>query len=790
MMQVGSNPALARELLGADVTEDNFIERMTAIKERKKRALADLRYRALKGKPLKQSEVKQMMRNLVKNHMVHLEKDRLLSASVHPISTQPVIMSTPSKNIGRLKRLLKAFSSLLYPGSVLPLLLSVGGVFDVLILCTHFKQQWILWFHTVRWCFNILQILLIAFPTQLSLTDHGPLDVSGKYISGASVVVVDKIPDDEIVDPRVKVETIPDSAASPPRRIEGKSLFLLKELLPHVYREDLLLLRRRMNRYFRLNPDVDVGLDLWRDVNLLCQSLHSDDVEDFWSTQMTGWLTVYTLIIRDIVVAGGNVIQKISKLCLHCTTNGFQLTMAHSQARVWLTIANGFGVVKYKSVDGFTRVHQKPGVSVDCVDAAKYFASVVTQSLMFISVIDFSCSPGDSSSSIPAVNVLLTVQVVISADYVSFDPVDCHDYPSRGYHIISCYLFVRAVCEGAIYRIEVCTEVCAGVIYPNKVVLEPGYDKQRQKTYRLMDSGASFHATYCKEEIKRFKLHSRKVCLADDKMLDIAGIGDVSSKLLLLDERKLKFGLRVSTVERWFREAEESFFHIVSEDKETAQKMVLETPLQFGVAERLSSVHSEQGGRRGKGTSLAHLKLNELANTEESGGGVVSRTLQEPLSENVDSYKDGSSFKNPLRARWELRYDMEHPARREALRLHRYEDPPESQALEEPDVVLSQYYHAYTRNASQISMVFKVKEKSEMAGKIKDRCSEKQVLGYVLIVGVTTTVEWESRLQKSITMILIFVEDSWNEELCRDVHQVGDEEKLKLCASSIGLQVN
>ncbi|GKB95418.1 hypothetical protein Tco_0981555 [Tanacetum coccineum] len=67
MMQVGSNPALARELLGADVTEENFIERMTAVKERKKRALADLRYRALKGKPLKKSEVTQLMRNLVKN---------------------------------------------------------------------------------------------------------------------------------------------------------------------------------------------------------------------------------------------------------------------------------------------------------------------------------------------------------------------------------------------------------------------------------------------------------------------------------------------------------------------------------------------------------------------------------------------------------------------------------------------------------------------------------------------------------------------------------------------------
>ncbi|GKD23808.1 hypothetical protein Tco_1225511 [Tanacetum coccineum] len=35
---------------------------------------------------------------------------------------------------------------------------------------------------------------------------------------------------------------------------------------------------------------------------------------------------------------------------------------------------------------------------------------------------------------------------------------------------------------GAIYRTEVCTEVCVGAIYLNKVVSEPGYDKQWQKT--------------------------------------------------------------------------------------------------------------------------------------------------------------------------------------------------------------------------------------------------------------------------------------------------------------------
>ncbi|GJR99673.1 hypothetical protein Tco_0316182 [Tanacetum coccineum] len=42
---------------------------------------------------------------------------------------------------------------------------------------------------------------------------------------------------------------------------------------------------------------------------------------------------------------------------------------------------------------------------------------------------------------------------------------------------------------------------------------------------RIIDSGASFHASYCKEEIERFKLCSDKVRLADDKTLDIASLG-------------------------------------------------------------------------------------------------------------------------------------------------------------------------------------------------------------------------------------------------------------------------
>nr|GEV07897.1 Ras-related protein RAB11D-like [Tanacetum cinerariifolium] len=109
--------------------------------------------------------------------------------------------------------------------------------------------------------------------------------------------------------------------------------------------------------------------------------------------------------------------------------------------------------------------------------------------------------------------------------------------------------------DSELYTVQRC--VC-----PNKVVSEPVYDKQWQKMClklvasrdkevnmtardsddaliccvknmvedRIMDYGASFRATYCKEELERFKLHSDKVRLADDKYLDIASVGNIVLK--------------------------------------------------------------------------------------------------------------------------------------------------------------------------------------------------------------------------------------------------------------------
>ncbi|GKA11203.1 putative ribonuclease H-like domain-containing protein, partial [Tanacetum coccineum] len=373
------------------------------IKERKKRALADLRYRALKGKPLKQSEVTQMMRNLVKNQWCaahngtitmkavkamskqqlieeyenicrRLEKDRLLSAQYNLFRPKPAITEPPSKR-QRVERASSqpsnvpaattqpaddhdsAGGSSFHPaGSAPPLSgsaapTSAGGVFGVSDSTVPTSAAMdSAGSHRESGVSPFADSADSSSPSPVS-TDHIPIDVLFESTSGAlneffldsdedeqiglSRIAADPDSDDEVLAEILfrGLKPIPDSAASllVSRKHRGenrrqKSFFYLKELLPHVYREDLLLLRRRMNRYFRLNPDVDVGLDLWRDVNLLCQSLHSDDVEDFWRTQ-DDWvvypiratllermlrhrLTVPPSYCRDIVVAG-SVIQTI-----------------------------------------------------------------------------------------------------------------------------------------------------------------------------------------------------------------------------------------------------------------------------------------------------------------------------------------------------------------------------------------------------------------------------------------------------------------------------------------------
>ncbi|GKB17090.1 retrovirus-related pol polyprotein from transposon TNT 1-94, partial [Tanacetum coccineum] len=384
---------------------------------------------------------------------------------------------------------------------------------------------------------------------------------------------------------------------------------------------------------------------------------------------------------------------------------------------------------------------------------------------------------------------------------------------------------------------------------------------------RIMDSGASFHATYCKEELERFKLRSGKVCLEDDKTLDIADVGDVVLKTSFgtswtlkdvryipglkrrlisigqLDEEGYHVGFRdqqwkvtkcslvvargnkcesmymvevhperidafidgSGSAALWFGEAEKSFLHNVSEDKETEETVtgvavVPETPLQFGVAERLSRTFRAESTRiRGgndegrKDTSLTHLKVfgcDSFVKVKDICGEAIKCTFIGSGSDEmrynfwdtkshqvirsrditfVDSIyrvslggssdtSEGSKIVGASRIvedQMKNTLKTKHPTRREASRLHKYEDPPESPWLK----------ISAGKKASQSLWMFMVKEEQDGSKRYKARL---MVKGFCH----KRWVDYNEIFSLVVKMTTI-----------SDVYQVGDEREVEVLRS-------
>ncbi|GJU02655.1 retrovirus-related pol polyprotein from transposon TNT 1-94 [Tanacetum coccineum] len=309
-----------------------------------------------------------------------------------------------------------------------------------------------------------------------------------------------------------------------------------------------------------------------------------------------------------------------------------------------------------------------------------------------------------------------------------FDLVDCHDYPSRGYH--------------ELYTVQRFVQRCVHVSYTlTKWYQEPGYDEQWQKTKghfqnqclklvasrdklvdcddtlvccvenmikdRIMDSSASFHATYCKEELERFKLRFGKVRLADDKTLDIAGVGDVVLKT--------SFGTSWTLKDvRWFGEVKEAFLHNVREDKETAEveassyrrlwpyiyciniriylaTMILLSKTAAGVAIGNSSNEMRYNFRDTKSHQVIQSKdITFVDSVYEARYETISSSLTKPIQKSevvlVDIPEnlvknDSIVSEHGLKDKMKRTLKTEHPPRREAPRLYSYEGPAESPGL-------------------------------------------------------------------------------------------------------------
>ncbi|GKB38613.1 retrovirus-related pol polyprotein from transposon TNT 1-94, partial [Tanacetum coccineum] len=359
----------------------------------------------------------------------------------------------------------------------------------------------------------------------------------------------------------------------------------------------------------------------------------------------------------------------------------------------------------------------------------------------------------------------------------------------------------------------------------------------------IMDSGALFHATYCKEELERIKLHSSKLLLLDEEGYHV-GFGDQQLKVIkgsLVVARGNKCGslymvevnpegidaiindrLRIPA-EKW-RGKDTSLTHLkvfgcdsfvkvkdvcresmkcifIGNGSDEVRYSFRDTKSQQVIRSRdITFVDSIYGARYATNSSSLTKPIQKsqvvlvdipenLAENDRivAEHGLSSEITQSPGIRVRGPKTVGASrivedqMKNTLKT--------EHPPIREAPRLYRYEDPPESPGLRK-DYQQGRMHHkacgcSWLKKSMMAAKAQKrgfsaswagrkprvqiegnsVRTDSSTEATMKDRCSKKQVLGYVLTVGVTT------------------VEYSWNEEPCRDVHQVGDEREVEVLRS-------
>ncbi|GJT50272.1 hypothetical protein Tco_0976429 [Tanacetum coccineum] len=177
---------------------------------------------------------------------------------------------------------------------------------------------WVSFHHTAGGTLVLIYCSTVPLHTMDSAVHHR----ESRSISGHGVVVVDKLPDDEIVDPRVKVETIPDSAASPPRSRRKHRGVRSDDSLWDKPVEDFFSLEMRENR--REGP--------------ILSGLHSLNI--YASSQFhphTVGMCVVAGNVYSTVQAGLTENLMISCICsillALTTTNGFMLTMAKKTSK-------------------------------------------------------------------------------------------------------------------------------------------------------------------------------------------------------------------------------------------------------------------------------------------------------------------------------------------------------------------------------------------------------------------------------------------------------------------------
>ncbi|GJU05862.1 retrovirus-related pol polyprotein from transposon TNT 1-94 [Tanacetum coccineum] len=216
---------------------------------------------------------------------------------------------------------------------------------------------------------------------------------------------------------------------------------------------------------------------------------------------------------------------------------------------------------------------------------SKKSVSLLARVVQFDTIVQF----GTSLSS-------LAQSLIIS---LWLDPVDCHDYPSRGY-LIPWTATTILVVDTTLYLVSII--FC--IFFSDKEVNQAARDSddtlvccvENTVEDRIMDSGASFQATlFAKKSVRDVILKTsfgtswtlkdvRYIPNLKRRLISVGQLDEEGYHVGFIDQQwKVtkgslvvahgnKYGSLYMVEDWWFEEAEESFLHNVREDKETVKR--------------------------------------------------------------------------------------------------------------------------------------------------------------------------------------------------------------------------
>ncbi|GKC53113.1 putative reverse transcriptase domain-containing protein [Tanacetum coccineum] len=301
MMQVGSNPALARGVFMSDVTEG--------------------------GEPDAQSEVTQMMRNLVKNQWCAAHNGIITMKVVKAMSKQQLIEEYDHR--------------LILPASTQHAEDPESA--GVVLLNLLFGYSLWLCFGCSPICSGTLGTDVTAFtvPTSASKDSAGsPPLRRARCASGA-----------EIVDPRLRLETVAEYASSPPRSRRKR----------RGVRSDDFFWDKPVEDFFSSESGSDDDMETY--IPPLPYGAFKD-----WEIAHSSTLILYGMLLSGNCLfrqfnAGlrRNPTECLASVPIACTARQmvFSSPWLIANKESWLTMQNGFGVVRLKSVDGCQKMAPK-----------------------------------------------------------------------------------------------------------------------------------------------------------------------------------------------------------------------------------------------------------------------------------------------------------------------------------------------------------------------------------------------------------------------------------------------